>query len=283
MPRHLAKRFPQSPFPFQAGISARVKGLRAPVRCARLLLHLLAGLALALAATIGPRKWLSPEKLTRWWNQELLKILHVRVSVRGQHHEGAQLIACNHVSWLDIPVIAACDLSRFVSKSEVKTWPVAGWLATAAGTFYLHRGAGGTKQLVADLARHLRSGGSVTFFPEGTTTEGGEVLKFQPRLFAAAIETLSPVQPVALRYGRAANGENIAAFVGDDTLTANLRRLLRERELRVEVTYCAPILPQPGQDRAALAHATHSAICREIAPASLRPQPRSGSKETLAA
>ena len=258
--------------------------MRAIFRGARLILHLFTGVALVLLVSLDWSGRIAPEPLTRWWNARLLKILNVRLRVRGQRPHGARLIVCNHISWLDISVIAASDLTRFVSKAEVASWPIAGWLANAAGTFYIRRGAGGTKQLTQALAAHLRGGGAVTLFPEGTTTEGGGMLKFQPRLFAAAIDSDSPVQPLALRYGRAANGENIAAFVGEETLTHNLRRLLRERELTVELTWCAPIHPQAGQDRTALAQAAHAAICAVVAPGQLPAATREAEeRESLAA
>jgi 1-acyl-sn-glycerol-3-phosphate acyltransferase len=256
--------------------------LRANLRGARLIAHLFTGLLLVAAVTVNPR--LSREKLTRWWNTRLLVILNVRLRVVGQQGSGAQMIVCNHISWLDISVLASAELTRFVSKAEVGQWPIAGALANAAGTFYIRRGAGGTKQLIQQIGEHLRGGGSATVFPEGTTTQGGRMLKFQPRLFAAAIESSSPVQPIALRYGLAANGDNIAAFVGEQTLTHNLRRLLRERELTVELHYCAPIRPQPGQDRASLAQAAHDAICAIVAPGSLNaPEAADGQAASLAA
>ncbi len=257
--------------------------MRAIFRGARLILHLFTGMALVLLVTLDRSGRIAPEPLTRWWNSRLLEILHVRLRVRGQRLDGPHLIVCNHISWLDIPVIAASDLTRFVSKAEVGSWPIAGWLANAAGTFYIRRGAGGTKQLIQAIAEHLRGGGSATVFPEGTTTDGSGMLKFQPRLFGAAIDSASPVQPVALRYSRAANGENIAAFVGEETLTHNLRRLLKERELTVELTYCAPIRPEAGQDRGALAQAAHAAICAVVAPGSLPALREAEERESLAA
>jgi 1-acyl-sn-glycerol-3-phosphate acyltransferase len=243
--------------------------LRASFRGAALILHLCSGLLLVLLLTLDLSGRIAPEPLTRWWNRRLLKILHVRLRVRGQSLDGPCLIVCNHVSWLDIPVIACSGLTRFVSKAEVGRWPIAGWLANAAGTFYIRRGAGGTKQLIQAMAAHLRGGGCVTLFPEGTTSDGEGLLKFQPRLFGAAIDSARPVQPVALRYERAANGENIAAFVGEQTLTHNLRRVLLERELTVEVSYCAPIHPDASLDRTALARAAQNAICAIVAPANL--------------
>ena len=257
--------------------------MRAVFRGARLILHLLTGMALVLLVSLDLSGRIAPEPLTRWWNARLLKILKVRLRVRGRRPPGAHLLICNHISWLDISVIAASDLTRFVSKAEVGSWPIAGWLANAAGTFYIRRGAGGTKQLIHALAAHLRGGGSVTVFPEGTTTDGDRMLKFQPRLFAAAIESNTPVLPVALRYSRAANGENIAAFVGEQTMTNNLARLLKERELHVELSYCEPIPPQAGQDRATLAQGTYNAICAVVAPGSLPAAQEAEERESLAA
>ncbi len=240
--------------------------MRATVRTARLILHLCTGLVLSLLITFDLSRRIRPEGLTRWWNTRLLRILKVQVEVHGQGLAGPCLLICNHISWLDIPVIAANELTRFVSKVEVSRWPIAGWLANAAGTFYIRRGAGGTKQLIQAIAAHLSRGGSATVFPEGTTTEGEGLLKFQPRLFAAALDSGRPVQPLALRYARAANGENIAAFVGEQTLVQNLLRLLREPELRVELHYCTPIHPQATQDRASLARAVQDAVGAVISP-----------------
>ena len=257
--------------------------MRAIFRGARLILHLFSGMALVLLVALDMSGRIAPEPLTRWWNGRLLKILNVRLHVHGQPLAGPQLVVSNHVSWLDISVLAYAELSRFVSKAEVGSWPIAGWLANAAGTFYIRRGAGGTKQLIHAMAEHLRSGGSVTLFPEGTTSDGNGMLKFQPRLFAAAIDSGTPVQPIALRYSLAANGENIAAFIGDETLTHNLRRLLKERELTVELTYCTPIRPQAGQDRATLAQAAQTAICAVVAPGSLPTLREAEERESLAA
>jgi lyso-ornithine lipid O-acyltransferase len=258
--------------------------LRAVIRGAWLIGHLLAGVGLVLLMALDFRKRIPPEPLTRWWNAGLLRVLNVRLRVHGRPQPGAQLLVCNHVSWLDISVIAATNLTRFVSKAEVQDWPVAGWLASAAGSFYIRRGAGGTKQLIQAMAGHLRQGGSVTLFPEGTTSDGDGLLRFQPRLFAAAIEADCVVQPLALRYSRADNGENIAAYVGEQSLVDNLRRLMLEREIRVELHYCAPIRPQAGQDRAGLAQAAQAAVCAVVAPGSL---PRAGAaddeSESLAA
>jgi lyso-ornithine lipid O-acyltransferase len=257
--------------------------LRAVFRGIWLIAHLFVGMALVLLMALDFTRRIPPEPLTRWWNAGLLRVLNVRVRIHGRPLAEPRMMVCNHISWLDISVIAATNLGRFVSKAEVQDWPVAGWLASAAGSFYIRRGAGGTKQLNQALAAHLRQGGTVTVFPEGTTSDGDGLLRFQPRLFAAAIEADCAVQPLALRYSRAANGENIAAYIGEQSLVDNLRRLLLERELTVELHYCAPIRPQAGQDRAGLAEAAHAAVCAVVAPG-LLPQPAGKDQsESLAA
>ncbi len=232
---------------------------RRTLRATRLLAHLLVGLLAATAVRLDLTGRLRPEPIAQRWSRRLLRILRLRVDVRGQAIEGPRLTVANHVSWLDIPLIAASEPARFIAKSEIRDWPVAGWLANAAGTFYIRRGKGGARPVVERLVPHLRAGGSVTLFPEGTTTDGRQVLPFHARLFGAAIEADATVQPVALRYRPGRDGRAVAPFIGDDDLVSHILRLLREPELRVEVIYGAPIRPQ-GLDRATLAARAETAV-----------------------
>jgi lyso-ornithine lipid O-acyltransferase len=155
------------------------------------------------------------------------------------------------VSWLDIPVLGALEPTRFVGKSEIRDWPVAGSLATAAGTFYLRRGRGGTAPLLDRLAPHLRDGGSVVVFPEGTTTDGSGVQPFHARLFAAPVAAGCPVQPVTIQYGPSQDGESIAPFLGDDSLVAHVFTMLRNPGLQVRITYGPPLRPTVSRDELA--------------------------------
>ena len=227
-------------------------------RALRLLVHLLVGVLIAVAMQFSFGR-LRPEPLARWWSATLLEVFNISVRHRGTALDRARLSVANHISWLDIPLISASQDTRFVSKSEVRDWPVAGWLANAAGTFYIRRGRGGAAPLLNRLCPHLERGGSVVIFPEGTTTAGEQPGLFHPRLFAAAIAAECPVQPIAIRYGRASNGEHIAPFIGDTTLAGHILRLLREPALRAEIFYCAPI-PSRGLDRNTLAEAARASI-----------------------
>lgn len=231
------------------------------IRTLRVLLHIVVGLGLCAAVSLDRRRWLVPQRLASWWSATFLDILNIDLRVQGRVHEGARLTVANHVSWLDIPLLSACELTQFVAKSEIQNWPVAGWLADAAQTFYIRRGKGGAAPLLEKLVPHLAQGGSVTVFPEGTTGDGTRVLPFHARLFAAAVESRCAVQPVALRYGRAQDGSNIAAFIGDDDLVSNLWRMLREPSLVAEVHYLPPLR---GSDRDVLADAARSSIASVV-------------------
>lgn len=255
--------------------------LRVTLKGLRVISHLLVGLLLPILVVINGRGRWSRENLATWWHRVLLRILDVKLVVRGTPMAGTRVIVANHISWLDIPVVAACEATRFVSKAEVGEWPVIGWLANACGTFYLRRGSGGTKQLIEAIDAHLGHD-SIVFFPEGTTTDGTIVLKFQPRLFATAIETCRPVQPVALRFSPAADGTVTAPYIGDDVLLDNIIRLLKHGSITAELIYCDAIDPA-GHDRASLAHAAHTAICTAIAPDSIRAAKSRDGRDAIAA
>lgn len=236
---------------------------RRMLRAALLIAHLLVGLLLALAVSIDRFEWVDRPRVASWWHRHLLAILGIRVQRRGSAPDAAHLSVANHVSWLDIPVICAAEPIRFIGKSEIRRWPLAGWLATASGTFYLRRGKADAQRLIAGLVACLQHGGSVALFPEGTTTSGDRLLRFHPRMLGPAIEAGCIVQPIALRYRPTADGRMLAPFVGDDDLLSHLLRLLREPQLDAELIYCAPIA-HTGRSRAELAEAARAAIAQAL-------------------
>jgi len=218
-------------------------------RALLLIAHVAWGLLLATWLTFGDGS--SREGAAQRWHRRLLAILRVRLRVEGMPLREPHLTAANHVSWLDIPVLGTIEPTRFVSKSEVRSWPIAGWLASAGGTFFLRRGKGGTGPLLDRLVSHLQRDGSVVVFPEGTTTDGSEVLPFHARLFAAAVQADRPVQPVTIQYGLSEDGDNIAPFVGDDFLAGHILRLLRNPGLEARVVYGPPLRPTVSRDELA--------------------------------
>jgi len=198
--------------------------------------------------------------LVHWWLGRMARVLGLRIRVRGQIPSETSLWCCNHISWLDIVALGAVRELVFVSKSEVADWPLVGWLARAAGTIFLKRGAGQSLAVSETLGANLRSGQSMVIFPEGTTSDGLTVKPMYPRLFSAAISAGTPIQPVALRFSERGALSLVAPFIGNDTFVAHLMRILKQTEgFDVDIRLLPRVSPQ-GLDRRSLAHATHAII-----------------------
>lgn len=230
-----------------------VSGWRAGLRGARLTLHVVYGLLLAALVKLDPTQRLDAERLAQGWSRHLLHILKVRITVDGKPPAEGHLVVANHVSWLDIFVLLSVQPARFVAKAEIRSWPIAGWMADALGTFYIRRGRGGTAALLERLRPHLAQGGTIVVFPEGTTSDGRQVLPFHPRLFAAAMDSDALIQPAALHYGLTVDGQNLAPFIGDDDLVPHIRRLLSVPTLAATLTYTEPYRAQSRTSREACA------------------------------
>lgn len=205
--------------------------------------------------------------LKRRHAQRLLSRLGIEVVVRGEAppYDEPVLVVANHVSWLDPYALNCSSGARFVAKSEVEQWPVVGVSAKRFGTFFITRGSCRSAARVKDqLARALRSRDPVGAFPEATTSDGGEILRFYPAMFQAAIDARAMVQPVAIRY-RTGDGHptDAAAFVGDMSIADSLRRLLPHRRLIVELTFCAPLYSR-GRCRKDLAARARQSIATAL-------------------
>lgn len=237
-------------------------------RLARILAHLSNGATLALyiglLSRLGRRPTGIPD-LTRRWHRRLCEILGIRVRVLGCAQPGCILIG-NHISWLDIPVVGAQAEIGFLSKAEVRDWPLIGWLAATAGTLFVERGAIRVDEIAAML-RQIGRDRTLMLFPEGTTTDGSGVLRFHPRLFALAQETGLRIQPVALAYRGHAEEmpDTVAPFIGDDTLLAHLLRVIRHPGLTAEVHFLPPVaIDEDNNTRRLLAERTRTAIVEAL-------------------
>jgi 1-acyl-sn-glycerol-3-phosphate acyltransferase len=151
------------------------------------------------------------------------------------------LLASNHVSWLDIVVLGGLTHTDFLSKHEVRRWPVIGWLAARSGTLFIRRGNGEAAVVSAQIGERLRDEGLLTLFPEGTTTDGRSVRPFFSRLFSAALDTGTDVVPVALRYHINGEHDPVAPYTDERSLGENLRGLLARERTQVHVIFGEPI------------------------------------------
>lgn len=233
-----------------------LRRLRAVWRLARTVLHGLHGLLIVLL--LFPRYGaVQRQARIAWWSRGLLKGLGLRLHAHGNFHAGAKLIVANHVSWLDIAAIhALCPQARFVSKAEVRQWPLVGRLVDGADTLYLQRErARDAMRVLHAITQALQQGDTVAVFPEGTTGEGHELLPFHANLLQAVIASGEPVQPVALRYSDPLHAVSPAAsFVGDMTLGQSLWRLACAQGLAVQLQVLPPQAVAHADRRALAAH-----------------------------
>jgi lyso-ornithine lipid O-acyltransferase len=221
-------------------------------------------LYIALLGRFGRRPaWIAA--VTRRWHRRLCAILGIRIRVRGRLDPGCLLIG-NHISWLDIPLVGGQGEIGFLSKAEVRHWPLIGWLADTAGTQFIERGANRVAEISEVLRRRVHEGHTLMIFPEGTTSNGTSVLRFHPRLFALAQETGLRIQPVALAYRRDGHRapDAVAPFVDDDTLVAHLLRVIRHPGLVAEIHFLPPLPSGAGVPRRMLAEHTRRAILHAL-------------------
>jgi len=193
----------------------------------------------------------------QWWSATLLRRLGIAITVTGTPRPGATLLVANHVSWLDIAAIhAAAPQARFVSKSDVKHWPLVGRLVAGAGTLFIERESRrDALRVVHQMADALRAGDTVAVFPEGTTGPGRELLPFHANLLQAAIATEMPVQPVVLRFHQPGHAFSPAVeFVGATTLLQSLWRMACAKGLQVELQWLGAEATAHADRRALAAH-----------------------------
>lgn len=227
-----------------------MRRLRAAWRLARALGHVLHGML--ICALSFP--FLDDDgRLQRvgWWSAELLRLLGIALHTQGTPRGGATLVVANHVSWLDILAINAVQPVRFVSKADVRHWPVIGWLVACAGTLFIERERKrDALRVVHQVAEALRSGRTIAVFPEGTTSDGHGLLPFHANLLQAAISTATVVQPVALRFADAEHEVSAAAaYIGETTLLQSVWAIAAAPGLRAHVAWLPPVASAHAERR----------------------------------
>jgi len=206
-------------------------------RIARLLVHGVHGLAI-ISLRFGAYSAAQRHARIQWWSAELLRLIGITLHAHGTPRPGAKLVVSNHVSWLDIAAIhAVIPEAHFVSKADVRQWPLIGRLVAGAGTLFIEREKKrDALRVVHQMAEALQAGDTVAVFPEGTTGDGRTLLPFHANLLHAAVTTATPVQPVVLRFFDAQHAISpLAEFLGETTLAQSVWRFVCARGLNVEV------------------------------------------------
>lgn len=186
-----------------------------------------------------------------------LKHARIKVTIVGRPDvKNANLFISNHVSYLDIPLLASVLDGLFIAKSEVADWPIIGFLAKISRTHFVSRKAMNIPKEREKIAEHLRKGESIFLFPEGSSGNGVQLLPFKAGLLSAAqspgIETGTVIQPITLAYGTGKDQKtrDQYAWYGDMDLAPHIWSLLKQKnEFSVSVIFHEAVPSNHFQDR----------------------------------
>lgn len=200
----------------------------------------------------------------RWlqnWSIRLCRILNVRVHYTGEPPRVGVLVS-NHLSYVDVLVYGSIRPLVFLSKSEVRSWPVAGALTRCAGTLYIRRqDRGDVARLGTEMVPVVDAGLVLTLFLEGTSTDGKTVLPFKPSLLAPAHERGWPATGAFIRYEMVEGSvEKEVCYCGDMTFLPHFLNLLSKARIDAHVSFDSALSGMP--DRKTLANELHSRVCR---------------------
>lgn len=244
------------------------QGLLAVYRGGFLSIHLVLAVFICLCLPfIQGRNWYSKKKgkaLIQWWSKRATNILGLSITQKGKFNNKTSLFVANHISFLDIVILASIFPVTFLSKSTIRYWPVFGFIAYGFGVIFIQRN---NKRILHSLTNilttALKQKRSLVLFPEGTTTIGMTVDEFHPSLFQAAINAGKPVQPVALRYHNNGEFDDTVAYVGKDNFIVTLISILAKTKTEVEVTIC-DVIDSGNMNRRELSHESHSVISQAV-------------------
>lgn len=194
-------------------------------------------------------------------SRRVLRVFRIETQFHG-HIPSSGLLVCNHLSYLDILVLAALAPCVFIAKSEVKYWPVFGWFAKRAGTVFVHREqrtqAG---QKVKEIEAALQTDSLVVLFPEGTSSDGHTVLPFKSSLLEPATRQAHPLSAGLIQYALDDGdvGEEVC-YWKDMTLVPHLINLCSKRAVQASVRFKQ--LREGNADRKQLARQLHAEVLR---------------------
>ncbi len=225
-----------------------MSAIRKLYRSVLLILWLITGIiltALFLRNTRPPQGFAS--RMIGIWLGILTRVFGVRIKTCGTALTEKTLFVANHVSWLDILILGHLLPIHFLSKHEVKTMPLIGWLATRAGTLFIKRGCSNSaSDSSSEITVVLKQQHNSLIFAEGTTTDG-HIKKFHSRMMQSAIDAHAMVQPVAIFYpvtntktGKTEINPTVL-FTGDTSIGESFNLITRASSIDVEVHFLEPI------------------------------------------
>jgi 1-acyl-sn-glycerol-3-phosphate acyltransferase len=194
-------------------------------------------------------------RLAHWLNQSCATILRrigVRVECRGMR-PAQGLVVSNHLSYLDILAYSAVMPCVFVAKREVRNWPAFGFFARCGGTIFIDRqNRASTDNAARRIAETLQAGVVMMVFPEGTSTDGSEVLRFHPSLLEPAVQLGVDMTPAVIAYRVRGGEERDACYYGDVHFVPHLLRTLGRAGIVADVEFSLERGPYTDRKTAAV-------------------------------
>jgi 1-acyl-sn-glycerol-3-phosphate acyltransferase len=200
--------------------------------------------------------------LTSWYCRIGLFILGVKVSVINNDEfprEGNVMLVSNHLSYIDILIIAAQQPTLFITSREIRQTFFLCFISALGGSIFVdRRRISGVRNDINMIARYLVNGFTVCFFPEATSTDGSEVLPFKSTFFEAAKRVGSTITPLCIRYtsidGNPAdkNNRDLVCFYGEMTFFSHFIKLMPLKGIEVEMVVTSGIISRkyPRKDMA---------------------------------
>ncbi len=204
---------------------------------------------LALTLPLMPVQLITRSRRLPWvYHRILCKLLGMTIIIKGALPPNPALLVANHISWLDIPVLSSVLPLSFIAKHEVSAWPLFGWMAKLQRTVFIDRDrrhATGTKR--NEIAARLQNGDSLVLFPEGTSSDGTQVLHFKSSYFGAVERLDIAVVPITLTYLRR---PTFYAWYGDMDLAPHLWAVIKSGPINVQIEFHEAL---PKSDRKTMA------------------------------
>tara|TARA_R110000824_G_scaffold118960_14_gene272020 strand:+ start:136955 stop:137827 length:873 start_codon:yes stop_codon:yes gene_type:complete len=223
--------------------------------------------------------------IPNYYHRFLCRMIGIKVVTNGEPYGAPCLIAANHTSWLDIPIMGSLLPSSFVAKSEVAGWPFFGWLAKLQQTVFVERERRTrTAEKRNEIHSRISGGDTLILFPEGTSSDGNRVLPFKSALMSVAQLSIVNseadreddlvVQPVSVTYMKLCGlpmtrqFRPFFAWYGDMEMFPHLWEAFSLGPIEIQVIYHKPVTIREVGNRKALAQYCESR-CREGVVASL--------------
>ena len=223
----------------------------------------------------GRSRWSKPFK--RWYYRQMARLLGFSIDLRGRPASAPVLFVANHVSYFDILLLGSVLETSFVSRADVRNWPLIGWSAAVQRTVFIERRRGEAKSQADVIGDRLAARDSLVVFAEGTSGDGTRVLPFKSSLFAVAERQASDrpltVQPVTVAYTKLDGMpmgrylRPLFAWYGDMTLTMHMLRALSLGKVTVDIILHEPVTIEDFADRKALSDHCRAQVARGLSEA----------------